>query len=109
MKEAEEATAEEKKNLDAFFQRLSEGGVPDALQDKFLKFINDPTGVNVEDLWATFESRENRLKASEEKVDVSEMPAPAGALNGESNRPKTDTYKDVMDGTTFIPDANNPF
>lgn len=99
-----------RQELNAFFTRLAEQGVPDHAMDEFLEYIKNPSGTSLEDLWAAYDNRRSRLKKVQTEVEVEEAPPPPIAtISGETEKPAGDGLKNPVDGQRYVANPNNPY
>lgn len=98
--------------LKGFLGRLATEGVPAYLQDKFVKFTNNPNGLTVGDMYAAFLSMEERSTQNAPPVPpvAPKREGPAAvtvsAIGGSTDRPGTErNISQTQNGVRFI---NNP-
>lgn len=96
-----------------FMKTLTETGVPDHMVDKFVRMMNDPSGLTLSDMYAATENMVKREAEGQQPAAAAhkktEGPSgmPLATASGSTDRPDSDLYKPVMDGFNYIPDANN--
>lgn len=97
-----------REEINTFLGMLATQGVPDHAMDAFLQFMNNPSGVTIEDLWAVYNNIQKRTGAPG-KVEAELPPPPVAAVPGATERPSQDTFKAPdTKGVVYVVDANNP-
>jgi len=103
-----EALNRKREEINTFLKVLASQGVPDYAMDKFLRFINNPSGVAIEDLWQVYNRVEER-EVEPAKGEAEDLPPPpVSAVPGETERPRQETFK-APQGVVWAVNPNNPF
>ena len=118
IKAAEERGAQQavvQKQLQSFMANLAENGVPDHAQDKFMEFMNNPSGVTVHHLWSVFQDIEG-LNVTADEGQNGQPAAPTkprgtiASLPGSTDKPSPDRYLSegaMHTGSNYVSDPNN--
>lgn len=89
---------------------LMENGVPDHVTDKFMKFVNNPSGVTMEHLWQVFQMIEGVEEPSVPADQGTKKPGGGSisSMPGSSDRPDNGRYVPAeQDGASYHGDPNN--
>lgn len=97
--------------LKNFMARLATEGVPAYLQDKFTKFVNNPNGLTVGDMYAAFLSMEQRMAKDAPITTEPKEKGPSGvtvsAVGGSTDRPTTEqNIAQTRSGVRYVTNAN---